>query len=127
MFTYEIHYHFDLYIHNHYYLFFQNYQEIINVAKGIKPEYTKIDDLPQNEELQIYKFQWKDTIYGSKVAVYLSNNSWFFLPQRINKSLTNQDPYLSMMNNKNWTMIFKGRTAPNGLAIFDLKYKEMDE
>lgn len=105
----------------------QNYQDIINVAKGIKPEYTKIDDLPQNEELHINKFQWKDTIYGAKVLVYLENNTFFYLPQRMNKSLANQDPYLTMMNNKSWTITYRGRISPNGLAIFDLKYKELEE
>lgn len=80
----------------------------------------------QNVEFQVSKFEWKDTIYGSKVAVYLENNTWFYLPARMTKSLTNQDPYLTMMNNKKWRITFKGRSLPNGFsigsAIFELKY-----
>lgn len=104
-------------------LCFQNYQDIIDIAKGVKSEYTKIDDLPQNEELQILKFQWKDNAsYGTKVAVYLENSKWFYFPDRISKALTNQDPYLTMMNNKSWTITFRGRISPYGIATFDLKY-----
>lgn len=76
--------------------------------------------------MDIIKFQWKDTSNGTKAAVYLDNNKWFYLPQRMSKTLLNVDPYLTMMNGKSWTIVFKGRATPNGLAIFDLKYKELE-
>lgn len=98
------------------------FEQIINIALGIKPEYTRIDDIPLNQPYKILSFEWKESQYGSKTVAYLENNKWFYLPQRITKYLNKEDPYLTKMNDVKWTIIYKGRQSLNGPAIFELNF-----
>ena len=98
------------------------YEQIIKLAQGIKPEYIKIYDIPLYQPYEILNFDWKETQHGSKVIAYLDNNKWFYLPQRFTKFLNTEDPYLTKMNDRNWTIVYKGRQSSNGLAIFELNY-----
>lgn len=89
--------HFKFFFYNY---FQMNLSKINFIARGNQMSYVKLSDLIVGEMYKIVKIRKVTTKYGVKVAVEYNTKSYSYLPNRLSKSLVDDETAYQYLDNQ---------------------------